>query len=61
MIEVLKLALKVIADVLDVVHQAESGLVTPEQARSRLQDFHDRIQAGDNAADAAVDKKFGED
>lgn len=61
MIDVLKLALRVIADVLDLVHQAESGLVTPEQARTRLEDFRLRIQAGDAAVDSAVDAKFPKD
>lgn len=61
MIELLKLAMRLIADVLDVVQQAESGLVTPEQARGRLEDLHRRILAGDDAADAAVDDKFPKD
>jgi hypothetical protein len=61
MTEVLKLALKIIEGILDIVHQTESGLVTPEQARARLLDFHQRIEAGDDAADKAVDDKFPTD
>jgi len=54
----LKLALQVIAEVLDLVHQAESGVVTPEDAKASLERFKKTIRANDLAADAAIEEKF---
>lgn len=59
MTELLKLALQVIAEVLDLVHQAESGVVTPEIAKQALENFQKDIRANDLAADAAIADKFG--
>lgn len=58
MTELLKLALQVIAEVLDLVHQAESGVVTPEAAKASLENFKKTIRANDEAVDAAIIDKF---
>ena len=60
MLEVLKLAMQVIAEVLDLVHRMESGVVTPEEAQRSLEGFKSKLKANDAAVDAAIADKFGE-
>ena len=61
MLEVLKLAFQVIAEVLDLVYKTESGVITPDQAKQSLEGFKKKLQENDDAADSAVDAKFPED
>jgi hypothetical protein len=58
MLEVFKLAMQVIAEVLDLIQRTESGVITPEEALKALEGFKKQILSNDQAADKAVKDKF---
>jgi hypothetical protein len=56
--ELLQLAFKAIAQIVESVAKAKSGAIDSDQVIAIVGELHDELSANNAAADAAVDAKF---
>jgi uncharacterized protein (DUF885 family) len=57
-LELTKVGLAMIQQIIELLNGAQSGVITPADALDEIKRLHERIAGDRAAADAALDKKF---